>query len=83
MFDLENNELMEQFRAMRTLKTIEMIPFVTDEFMKIPDCHNCKRWINDKCSILGEIKNTKTCYCSWYKDKNIKSIKIRKYMSVK
>jgi hypothetical protein len=71
MFNLENNELMEQFRALRTLKTINT-PFVTDEFMKIHNCHNCKNWIDNECLIQGEIKNIKSCYCSWYKDKNLK-----------
>jgi len=82
MFELENNELIGQLKAMKTFKITNM-PFITDEFLPTPDCHTCQNWINNKCKIQGSIVDTKSCYCGWYKDKNLKQVKVRRYLSLK
>lgn len=77
-----DEELMNQLNIMRTLKTIEMTPFVTESRPKENNCTNCKNWIGNRCTILGRIKNRKG-YCSWYGEQNLKVKKVRSYLSLK
>lgn len=78
-----DEELMNQLNIMRTLKTIRMTPFVANYSVRGKHCHNCRKWVNGECLILGKIVNPDGDYCSWYKDKNLKIKKVRHYLSLK